>query len=43
MQRGGDARPIWLTALGLVSVAAIGLGLAYAVWIGLVNVARIGV
>lgn len=43
MQNGSQARPIWLTALGVVSLAALAAGLVYAVWIGVVNFARIGV
>jgi len=36
-------RPIWLTALGVISLAAIGAALVYAVSIGFVNLSRIGV
>jgi hypothetical protein len=36
-------RPAWLTALGVLALAAIAASLAYAVAIGAVNFSRIGV
>jgi hypothetical protein len=35
--------PLWLTALGVIALAAIGASLAYAVAIGVANFSRIGV
>jgi hypothetical protein len=39
----GPRPPIWLTALGVISLVAIGAALVYAVAIGFVNFSRIGV
>ena len=35
--------PVWLRALGVLALAAIGAGAAYAIAIGISNFARIGV
>jgi hypothetical protein len=40
---GTPRRPAWLTALGVISLGAIGAGLVYAVAIGIVNLSRISV
>ena len=39
----GPRRPVWLTALGVLALAAIGASAAYAVAIGIANLSRIGV
>jgi len=44
MAEGGAPRtPVWLTALGVFSLVALGAALAYAVAIGVANFSRIGV
>jgi len=41
--RGDATVPIWLRALGVIALAAIGGAMAYAVAIGIANFSRIGV
>lgn len=40
---GGPQRPLWLVALGAISLTAIAAALVYAVAIALANFERIGV
>lgn len=41
--RSGTRPPHWLTALGLISLGAMGAALVYAVSIAVANFSRIGV
>lgn len=43
MQAGKPIVPIWLRALGVLAVGAIGAGMLYAMVIGIANFSRISV